>query len=990
MICMLERDSDMSLCEAGKNNYKETKRIINEAMNNDQLVLFVGAGASVDSGMPLWGTVIEKIAEKMQLTDKQKDMLKIPQYYYNSRGKKEYTQLMREIFKYEDYLLPTELHKKILDFQTATIVTTNYDHLIERAAEKNGEFIRVISQDIDLPYKKSRRELIKMHGDFEHDNFVLKEDDFLNYSRNFKLIETYVKSLIGSKVVLFIGYSLNDPDVKHIISWVKDILKEDFQRAYLVLTNSEPNIIEKEYFNNLGVNLIYGSELVEEKDVTHTEQLIEVLDYLLIKEQENRLEVLFEDLKPLEELNYVYGKYIANAFQKHGIICGEDNSIDLLYVREDSNSKPLFESILSVMEKGECKEEFDVEKIKTIIHVCEKSRFSNIIKKEGSKYIKKELNNVANGSIENLIFKFDYDGLYKMLEKNNSKLSSDNPDLYMQQAFVCAFLNEYYKAYNYLKVAAQAFYARKSYAWYFIAEFNRKYVGKLAASSLLGYDLSVEEQKMLELEVKAIDLDKVLNSIPNNSNEPILFMQELKNFTIAYTLFYNVYADSLKANEQALTTYSLFAGTAAYESLRTKIKDFDRYETSNYIILDRFTENKSIYDLYIRTILSSINATDISVESTSGMCGNIKADALTDFDMYVILRYMQRKDLKKYFKEYGIKKIPLCESGLTYLNDVGKSICDESKRQKKTIFETDRFWSYLELISHTKVSVEIVQIVLQRLILIKDEIDIRSYKDTIVGFIHNIYDEKLYNNQEICEKVKCFTDNVVGIVIKDKDISGMMTILLLNLMHFISKGSFKYDNVDMIQKLVEDDHRALLFNCYHYLENNSQIKIRDAYMAWKPQKNSISEYYQYCEGVLTTALKPNKEIENDILRWILNEIENVDEEEDILKRHKSINHMDVLRQMINLFLDSKIIDVKVLKSTVEKSDDEMSKWLLDLENYDYRKFDCSWLTLCQKGLIDLIVQNDVARKSIVNTYKEQYNTIIDIAQINDIIIRDFI
>lgn len=119
-----------------------------------------------------------------------------------------------------------------------------------------------------------------MHGDFEHDNFVLKEDDYLNYSRNFKLIETYVKSIIGSKVVLFVGYSLNDPDVLHIISWVKDILKDDFQRAYLILTKMEQNDVQKDYFRNLGINIIYANELVEQHDIGHSEQLIEVINFL--------------------------------------------------------------------------------------------------------------------------------------------------------------------------------------------------------------------------------------------------------------------------------------------------------------------------------------------------------------------------------------------------------------------------------------------------------------------------------------------------------------------------------------------------------------------------------------------------------------------------------------------------------------------------------------------------------------------------------------
>lgn len=179
-------------------------------MNEKQLVLFVGAGASVDAGMPLWSNAIKQIKEKLSLEDENLDYLIIPQYYYNARGQKEYTQLMREIFRYDDKLHHQPVHNAIIKFDADTIITTNYDHLIEQSAEDNGFFLQVISQDIDLPYRKAGKELIKMHGDFEHDNFVLKEDDYLHYHKNFKLIENYVKSLIGTKTILFIGYSLND------------------------------------------------------------------------------------------------------------------------------------------------------------------------------------------------------------------------------------------------------------------------------------------------------------------------------------------------------------------------------------------------------------------------------------------------------------------------------------------------------------------------------------------------------------------------------------------------------------------------------------------------------------------------------------------------------------------------------------------------------------------------------------------------------------
>lgn len=221
------------------NHYIESKKLITEARQNGQLVIFVEAGASICSGMPAWGQAVKQIAEHLGICDEPLDFLRIPQYYFNARGKKEYTQLMRKVFRYGDFLQKYEIHDKIIEFNTRTIITTNYDNLIEKAAEDNSEVISVISKDADLPYRKGGKELIKIHGDFENDNFVLKEDDYLSYSRNFKLIENYVKSIIGTKVVLFLGYSFNDSDIKQIFSWAKDILDGDFQRAYLIEAGKE-------------------------------------------------------------------------------------------------------------------------------------------------------------------------------------------------------------------------------------------------------------------------------------------------------------------------------------------------------------------------------------------------------------------------------------------------------------------------------------------------------------------------------------------------------------------------------------------------------------------------------------------------------------------------------------------------------------------------------------------------------------------------------
>ena len=146
----------------------------------------------------------------------------------------------------------------------------------------------VITKDKDLLDSKKSKYIIKMHGDIkELDNIVLKENDYLNYSQNHILIETYIKSLLVDNTFLFIGYSLNDYNLKQIISWVDYLAKgyndiNDRPKNFIIQEVSEaysgfignyyeksnifiinPKDIDKEYLNNVSNNLSneYGQRL---------------------------------------------------------------------------------------------------------------------------------------------------------------------------------------------------------------------------------------------------------------------------------------------------------------------------------------------------------------------------------------------------------------------------------------------------------------------------------------------------------------------------------------------------------------------------------------------------------------------------------------------------------------------------------------------------------------------------------------------------------
>lgn len=165
--------------------------------------------------------------------------------------------------------------------------------------------------------------LIKMHGDLTRKNIVLKEDDYLNYSTNFKLIESYVRSIFINNTVLFVGYSLQDYDLKLIIKNLQGILGDHFQKAYLIDSSDSPRLsVEKEYFKNLGVNLIdkldiskvYSDKEVPELKDPQGKNVVRILDYILQYKESvrNPLDFCYEKFQTFDNLNNIRVKDLVN------------------------------------------------------------------------------------------------------------------------------------------------------------------------------------------------------------------------------------------------------------------------------------------------------------------------------------------------------------------------------------------------------------------------------------------------------------------------------------------------------------------------------------------------------------------------------------------------------------------------------------------------------------------------------------------------------
>ncbi len=245
------------------------------ALRREKLVIFVGAGVSKNSGLPTWGQMVQSFAQQIGYpmegrlaTD---EYIRIPQYYYcldESPGHSDYYSLIESMIP--ENILPNPLNRLIASLRPKHIVTTNFDTLMDQVADG----YQVIKEDRDLLRGISAHYLLKLHGDIrDPEKLVFKEDDYLHYPETHRLMETFLKYLLIGHVFLFVGYSLNDYNLKTFVSWIDYIademrVKKEMHRNYFLSSSlhaGKPYL--RKYYEGKGMEVIDLHQLPQELDV---------------------------------------------------------------------------------------------------------------------------------------------------------------------------------------------------------------------------------------------------------------------------------------------------------------------------------------------------------------------------------------------------------------------------------------------------------------------------------------------------------------------------------------------------------------------------------------------------------------------------------------------------------------------------------------------------------------------------------------------------
>lgn len=227
--------------------------LINE-IKNENCVLFLGSGASADAGLPSGTQLSEALSEDLD-DSKRYSTLPLPevaQAYVDQLDKNALLNKIMNIFK--ERKKPGTTHHLIAQIPFFTvIITTNWDTLVEDALS-----IYAIVDDVQYSvyYNQNVRQVLKIHGCITRpETVVATEDDYIDFfqGKMGSLIWNEFKTLLATKTVLYLGYSLADPNFGFLLREMRSSLEDFVKKGYAVQLDPPEHVKTKWLQRNISI-----------------------------------------------------------------------------------------------------------------------------------------------------------------------------------------------------------------------------------------------------------------------------------------------------------------------------------------------------------------------------------------------------------------------------------------------------------------------------------------------------------------------------------------------------------------------------------------------------------------------------------------------------------------------------------------------------------------------------------------------------------------
>lgn len=211
-----------------------TLRALRERLWERRAAVFVGAGfsrsakATVPSASkpPLWPELESALRERLYPRNPEnapQDVLRLAQEFKQTHSRDELHELIADLVA-DDKLSPSANHIGLLRLPWSDVFTTNYDTLLEEAADQCGRRYSNVYSPSGLARTRPPR-IIKLHGSLPNRfPLIITEEDYRTYPQERAPFVALARSSLAENALVLIGFSGDDPNFLCWTGWIRDHL----------------------------------------------------------------------------------------------------------------------------------------------------------------------------------------------------------------------------------------------------------------------------------------------------------------------------------------------------------------------------------------------------------------------------------------------------------------------------------------------------------------------------------------------------------------------------------------------------------------------------------------------------------------------------------------------------------------------------------------------------------------------------------------------
>lgn len=906
-----ERENVMNIKLTQKT--KKYLSVIQEAKESGNLAIFVGAGFSVSENSKKyksWNGVTKKLIKELNC-DKNLDNLKIAELYKLQFGKAKLKQVVLQSFPKTPDVAGT-LHKELVNLNPHYIITTNWDKLIDDAIEKTTNIYDIIVNDNELVKSVNNSKYIKMHGDFEHDNFVYAESDYLNYSQNFPLIENFLKSIFSTHVIVLLGYSFNDMDLKQIVSWVKDNSKE--RLPIYMITTSPKDTAELNYLGKYGIKVFQICNTNKQSKTSFIEFFKLCDKYNPLNYIKNPCAYFYEKLKCFEDYSVILQSQIDGILSNCCIEYHGDNKA-YLCLHNEATTYDYDEKVRNIYEVF----------LKNILKYNEHGNKNNVVLRKIVNILKRaDIHGICNDGMSKPLTRitFDADAPYDIYDNYSSAFSFDfnkkNISInenHLLEIFFLYSTEQYTKAFLKTEKLIYEYKNENNYKYLFLCFFNYNILLKQINISFI----SDKKSKKLFENYKLIDIENEFSKLPEKIQKTVAPIYDVVNFGKIHKLYYSIQNDIEKVNEHKRILVEGGKSWKTYNGHHLIHKNLVDFIVNNGICFEDFEEYKTTCQKFIE--LSQINQIDVNKWEPNKT------------ELYSCIRYYEFKELKIILEKYKQHGLIISDELQLWLIESVLANCSHNYINKTTPFShlekyidnTLLILSFLEIsLSNSKKIVKQINLVLKNA---RNKMSIFESIDLFFITQYELFREK---SNLLGKPALSVFETLLQKLVEDKynmyEIESLLNYKLLSIYNMIIQDSTRFSNYILLQQL---------------LKNTNEME-------------SQKDKYRFIEKIIMIIYQMSDEPCKVLIKEFINNLE-------ITKEKTSYDYISLMLTIKTLKFD---IDDEELKNNIR----------LHINSFPPNTFSSSFLGL--KSCLDAVCDKDTSYIELaeeVKTIIQNYN-----------------